>query len=71
MMDQSHVYGCRGIDTIRNEVGLILKIEEAAVCAEYFVYVSCLFGADDLRSESQRVVAEMAFPAPDKEGAEY
>lgn len=69
-MDQSHVYGCRGIHTVRDKVGLILKIEEAAVCTEYFVYVGCLFGADYLRSERKRVVAEMRIPAPDEEGAE-
>lgn len=69
MMDQSHVYGGRGIDAIRNEVGLISKIEEAAVCTEYFVYVGCLLGADDLRSERQRVVVEVGVPAPDEERA--
>lgn len=70
-MNQSHVYGCRCIDAIRNEVGLVLEVEEAAVCTKYFVYVGCLFGADHLSSERQRVVAEMGVPAPDEERAEY
>lgn len=70
MVYESYVYGCCGIDAVRNEVGLVLEVEEPAVCTEYFVYVGCLFGADDLRSEGEWVVAEMGGPAPDEEGAE-